>query len=339
MTTFTCLPCNYTAKTKTNLNIHMKSLKHEKNCLTCKPLETNTPILETNTLPLETNTHLLETNTHLLEEINSLKQKVKELEVKLECKKEENEYLKSLIDKLMNKPMEQPKIIEKVVEQPKIIEIQNVEVPKIIEESVPLKQPMEVEKVVLEPKKKKKVLMKDFLKEHCEEAMTINELVYSAEDSFTIDFLKEQYKNRDEDYPWFVARTYFQYLDYVMDRWNINKYKRPFHLSDINRQILFVNTNKGWNDLGEKEIGNFLNSSDGFVRDLNRMFLEKLEEYEEHLTKEEYRYNKRLFVMFDPSKASTGENFENCPLAEGFSVEGCYMSFFNQFHLPEEERN
>ena len=316
MTTFTCLPCNYTAKTKTNLNIHMKTLKHEKNCLTCKPLETN---------------------THLLEETNSLKQKIKELEVKLECKIEENTYLKSLISTLMNKPMEQPKMIEvQKVEEPKIIE-KVVEVPKVVEESVPLKQPMEVEKVVLEPKKKKKVLMKDFLKEKCEDSWTLCDLIYNAGEAITVDFLKEQYKNRTDDYPWFVARTYFEFLNYVMDEWNLSKYKRPFHISDINRQILFVNTNGTWDDCGEKQIAEFLNRH--LIRDLNKLFVEKIEEYEEYLSREEYRYCKRFLIMFDPSKSKDSETLENCALNESFTMENCYMNFFEKFYLPEEERS
>ena len=206
----------------------------------------------------------------------------------------------------------------------------------------------------MEEVRKKKVTMKQFLDSKCEDAWTIEALLYNAKDCITLDFLRYTYNSRDKDddkYNQFSVYTYFNFLHYVMSEWKINKYNRPFHISDLSRQILHVHSRGIWYDLGEKQIYHFLNNTNnlfdttwGIPRELNEMFFEKIEEFKDDLDYDEYRFLRRHFIMYNPYCKYKFEgcddryDFEDCPLKESFAHEGCYMTFFNHFYLPEIER-
>lgn len=313
---FICETCDFKTDLKTNLTRHFQTKKHLKLCGECvEPVVTENITLEKMNYEL----------------------RIRELEISLKYEREKNELLLSLLNKQPTITLEQPKPV--VIEQPKPVEVKQPE--PIVEEVKEIKIVKKEKKIeeVEQPKPKKKVVMKDFLKEKCEDAMCFEELMFSAEEAITLDFLKMVYQNGKKDDPCFMPSNYYDFISYVMAEWNVNKYTRPFHVSDINRQILYVNHQGKWDDLGEKQIGCFVEKN--IPRQLNKMFVQKIEELEENLSKEEYNFVKRYFTMFNPTNRfnTEGYTFDNCPIHELFEVEGSYMAFFEKFYLPESDRN
>ena len=178
MKKYICVTCDYTAKTKTNLNIHNKSKKHLDKCeceVNSQTLEVNTPINTLINLPInssinnyeeinkkltEKNADLLEINSRLIEEINNLKNELKIKDVIISCEKEKNELILKLLSQPIQKvyepiqPIEEPKNkckFELLTQEPK-------EEPK---------QEPKQEKEPDSPKGKKFKCLKDFIEKKC----------------------------------------------------------------------------------------------------------------------------------------------------------------------------
>ena len=182
MKKYICVTCDYTAKTKTNLNIHNKSKKHLDKCeceVNSQTLEVNTPINTLINLPInssinnyeeinkkltEKNADLLEINSRLIEEINNLKNELKIKDVIICCEKEKNE----LILKLLSQPIQ--KVYEPIqpIEEPKNkckFELLTQE-PKQEPKEEPKQEPKQ-EKEPDSPKGKKFKCLKDFIEKKC----------------------------------------------------------------------------------------------------------------------------------------------------------------------------
>lgn len=322
---FICETCNFKSETKQNYTRHCQTKKHLTLCGECVE-----SVVVTENITLEKMNYEL---------------RIRELEISLKYEKEKNELLLSLLNKQPTVVIEQPKPVEQptpiVIEQPKPVE-QPIEQPKPFVEEMKeikiVKKEKKIEEQIEEVKPKKRVLMKDFLKDKCEDAWCFEELMCNANESITLDFLKSVYNNGKHEDPYFKPSNYFEFLSYVMSSWNLDKYTRPFHVSDINRQVLFVNNHGKWDDIGEKQLAFFTEKM--IPRQLNKMFIEKIEELEENMTKEEYNYVKRYFVMFNPLNRFNKESYtlDNCPIHENFTLENCYMPFFEKFYLPESDR-
>ena len=182
MKKYICVTCDYTAKTKTNLNIHNKSKKHLDKCeceVNSQILEVNTPINTLINLPInssinnyeeinkkltEKNADLLEINSRLIEEINNLKNELKIKDVIISCEKEKNELILKLLSQPIQKvyepiqPIEEPKNkckFELLTQEPK-------EEPK----EEPKQEPKQ-EKEPDSPKGKKFKCLKDFIEKKC----------------------------------------------------------------------------------------------------------------------------------------------------------------------------
>lgn len=326
---FICETCNFKSDNKQNYTRHCQSKKHLTLCGDCDKQVTNV------SFELQEVKHQYELR------IRELETSVKYLEISLKEKdtiiKEKNEMLMSLLSKQPTITLEQ----SKQVEQPKPVEVKQPE--PFVEEMKEIKvvkKEKKIEKVeeVEQPKPKKKIVMKDFLKEKCEDAWCFEELMCNANETITLDFLKNTYEQLKNEEAYFKPSNYFKFLSYVMKEWNLNKYTRPFHISDINRQILYVNNKGKWDDLGEKNIGLFVENN--IPRQLNQMFVEKIEELQENLSQEEYQFVKKYFIMFNPYNKfnKEGHTFDNCPIHEHFSLENCFMNFFEMYHLPENDR-
>ena len=183
MKKYICVTCDYTAKTKTNLNIHNKSKKHLDKCeceVNSQILEVNTPINTLINLPInssinnyeeinkkltEKNADLLEINSRLIEEINNLKNELKIKDVIISCEKEKNE----LILKLLSQPIQ--KVYEPIqpIEEPKNkckFELLTSQDPKQEPKEEPKQEPKQ-EKEPDSPKGKKFKCLKDFIEKKC----------------------------------------------------------------------------------------------------------------------------------------------------------------------------
>ena len=183
MKKYICVTCDYTAKTKTNLNIHNKSKKHLDKCeceVNSQILEVNTPINTLINLPInssinnyeeinkkltEKNADLLEINSRLIEEINNLKNELKIKDVIICCEREKNE----LILKLLSQPIQ--KVYEPIqpIEEPKNkckFELLTSQDPKQESKEEPKQEPKQ-EKEPDSPKGKKFKCLKDFIEKKC----------------------------------------------------------------------------------------------------------------------------------------------------------------------------